>query len=361
MITVFAAGLLLMAPVAGSARAEQLKQGAPPVEQQLASEGEFAISLGSALELTTTGDEVEAETALGNLGVAPRNGWIAEYPVTPDIVLELRNSVAAASDAGRLALGRNDALQRFDEVTDGFGLAVRPYTADTAYEPSAASCATYPNTAEVLESYTADGTPVVTYYCPPPDYYGLYTWVPSPFWWSDLWFPGFFILRDFNRVVHHHNRVVVIRNHFNDDRHHRAYRIDPADRYRGKTFGGIGAPRSKDRITTGVPREQRTIFNAPRTGRPADGGTVSNPSRGSERTAPVMRQERVSPPSGGGAVIRSDGGERGSSRSGGGEGIRSGGGGGGGGGRPSGGGGGGGRSYGGGGGGGRSFEGGRGR
>ena len=298
-IALFAAGLLLLTPAAAFTQQERLIQGAPPVEQPLVSEGEFALSLEAALGFNSTGDVVEAETTLGNLGIAPRNGWIDEYPVTPDIIIELKGGLMTAINAGTLELGMDEALQRFDDVVAGFGLLIRPYTPGSAYNPSMDSCATYPNPAMVQNSYTAAGTPIVTYYCPPPDYYAMYAWVPCPFWWSDLWFPGFFILRDFHKVVHVHDKVVVIRNHFNDQQHPRAYRIDPAERFKGKTFSGIGVPRSKNFISTGVPREERVIFNGQRAGRPTGAGTATGPFPSGKGSAPVVHQERTSPSYGG--------------------------------------------------------------
>src|SRR6266568_8259435 len=153
--------LLLMMPAILPAQPEQVRTGAPPVGQPLVTEGAFAVTLGSALAATTTNDEIEAESQLGELGIAPRNGWIADYPVTPDIIVEMRNAVIAAADAGRLSMGKDEALKRLNDVTGGFGLAVRPYTAGTPYEPSPASCANYPNPAIIRNSYDAEGAPVV--------------------------------------------------------------------------------------------------------------------------------------------------------------------------------------------------------
>ncbi len=61
-----------------------------------------------------------------------------------------------------------------------------------------------------------------------------------------------------------HNRVKFVSNHFNDVKSNRVFRVDPRVRYNGKTFAGIGAPRSKNFISTGVPRSDRDVFNAPR-------------------------------------------------------------------------------------------------
>ncbi len=290
--------LLLMMPALLLAQSELARPGAPPVGQPLVTEGVFAVNLGSALGVTTTNDEVEAESQLGELGIAPRNGWIADYPVTPDIIVELQNAVSDAVDVGRLSMGKDEALKKLNDTTVGFGLAVRPYTAGTPYEPSA-SCANYPNPAIIRNSYDAEGAPVVTYYCPPSDYYNLYVWVPAPFWWSDLWFPGFFILNDFHRVVRLHKNVVVVTNHFNEVRTHRAFRVDPVARFRGRTFAGIGVSRPKDFIPTGVPRSERTIFNGQRPSK-RSGESITPPERGSERIREAPRGgERISPPAGG--------------------------------------------------------------
>lgn len=257
--------LAMVLPLLCAAGGDELKPGAPPIDQPLVSEGVFAVQLGAALGITSTDNEVEAESLLGDLGIAPQNGWIADYPVTPDIVMELQDAVTAAADEGRLPMGSVEAANRFDTVVASFGLAVRPFTPDTPYEPTAATCETYPNPRSIQTVYAGEGPPVVTYYCPPPDYYYLYSWVPSPFWWSDLWFPGFFILNDFHKVSHRHRKVEVITNHFNEPGTHRALRIDPVKRFSGKTYGGIGVPRSRPVIPSGVSRGERRIFNAPHT------------------------------------------------------------------------------------------------
>jgi hypothetical protein len=288
------AALLLLAPGLPLAQATETKPGSPPVAQPLISEGEFALTLASGLSLPSNDDEVAAESALGDLGIAPRNGWIADYPVTPDIVAELQDSVGSAADAGKLPIGKTEALKQLNAAAAEFGLTVRPYATGTTYEPSPSSCENYPNPNVIYHSYSTEGPPIVTYYCPPPDYYNLYGWVPYPFWWGELWFPGFFILHDFHRVVHHHHKVVVLTNHFNESRSHRAFRIDPVERFRGKTFAGIGVSHPKAFIQTGVPRSERTLFNGPRASR--------SPARvpAGQRSAPAPRSgERMAPSPGG--------------------------------------------------------------
>jgi hypothetical protein len=85
------------------------------------------------------------------------------------------------------------------------------------------------------------------------------------------------------------------------------------DRFKGRTFGGIGISRPKDFISTGVPRGERVIFNGPHTGGAPRGSSVTMPSRGSEAVTPSQRdggrlvpssrggEERSNPRSGGGS------------------------------------------------------------
>ena len=132
MIMLFAAGLLLLAPTAGSTQPADLTSGAPPVVQPLISEGDFAITLGTALGvITTDDDQIEAETKLGDLQIAPRNGWISDYPVTPDIIAELQKSVGNAADAERHA--RRDARDARCDARDA-------WCRNAWRRPAAASC-----------------------------------------------------------------------------------------------------------------------------------------------------------------------------------------------------------------------------
>ncbi len=301
-VAVFVASLiLLLIPLTIHAQTEQANPTPPPVEQPLIREGDFAVRLVSALGLGTTEDEVEAENLLGGVGIAPRNGWIADYPVTPDIVGELQKSVGDAADGKKISLGRDEALKRLDNVNTELSLDVRPYTGTTASEPTAEEAEGYPNPTEINNYYYEEGPPIVTYYAPPPDYYYLYSWVPCPFWWFDFWFPGFFVLRDFHRPFFFHNRVVFFSNHFNDVRAHRVYRIDPVARFNGRTFAGIGAPHTRGFISTGVPRSAERIFNGPHT-RGMPGGRAFTPtSRGGRTFTPSTRGGRTytAPPRGG--------------------------------------------------------------
>lgn len=261
--------LIIMLPAVALSESETVKANPPPISQPIVSEGMLAVGLATSLGLDSTNEVIIAESSLGDSAIAPVNGWIADYPVTPDIIAEVRQALITAVDDGKLSISKDEALKRYSETTASLGLTVRPYTGVQAGATKPVSCDNYPNPVMVGTVYSSEGPPVVTYYCPPPDYYDLYAWVPYPFWWSDFWFPGFFILRDFHRHVRIHDRFVVITNHFNDVRRHRVFRIDPGDRLHGRSYAGIGARPLRGFISTGVPRSTHTIFNAPRGAAPA--------------------------------------------------------------------------------------------
>lgn len=334
---VFIIGLMmLLIPAMAQAQSEQYQAGPPPIGQQLVREGDFAVRLQSALGVGSAEDEVEAESLLAEFGVMPRNGWIADYPVTPDIIGELYQAVSDAVDAGKLPLGKDEALKRLGDVVAEFGLGVTPYTAAKPAEGKAPDSGSYPAPTTINNYYYAQGPPVVTYYAPPPDFYYMYAWVPFPFWSAGFWFPGFFILHDFHRTVIVKQRVVFVSNHFNDVRGHRVFRIDPVKRFRGRTFAGIGVTRTQEFIPTGIPRSDRQIFNDRRTrippgsrimtAPPRRGGGVVAPTsperrtitprpRGEQTITPPSRgEQRIIPPSrsgrGGGKRSGEDGGVR---------------------------------------------------
>lgn len=229
--------MILVMPSFAPAEVAESHSGPPPVEQPLVREGEFAVKLATALGVGAAADEAAAESRLADLGITPRSGWIADYPVTPDISGELRNAVAAAADAGTLALDRDVALRIFDDVLAGLGLPLVPYAGETAYDSLPPADETYFQDPGVVDSYyDMVGPPVVTYYTPPPAYYSLYSWVPYPFWTSGFLFPGFFVLHDFHRTVFVHHREVFVTNHFRDKKTHRIHRVDPVARFKGESF-----------------------------------------------------------------------------------------------------------------------------
>ncbi|HMK50333.1 MAG TPA: hypothetical protein VK435_09790 [Thermodesulfovibrionales bacterium] len=271
-----AALIILLIPALAFAQAQPSASQAPPIEQPLVREGDFAVELVRELGLGTTSDESEAETILGSVGISPRNGWIADYPVTPDITGEIQQSVSDAADSHKLPLSRDEALKRFQNVKATLDLEIRGYQPGETHELNPGT--EYPETTVINNYYYEQGPPVVTYYAPPPDYYYLYSWVPYPFWWFDFWFPGFFILNDFHRSVHFHHRTEFISNHFNDFSHHRVHRIDPVDRFHGRTFAGIGAPKTGRFLSLGVRNAPTSVFNRNRINPPATGRTFRTPA-----------------------------------------------------------------------------------
>ncbi len=98
----------------------------PPVEQPLVPEGVFASELVKVLKMGASQDEAQAESMLSAVGIEPKNGWIAGYPVTPPILGEIEKGVAAAADAGKLGMGKGEALKAVGDLKAQFGLNVTP-------------------------------------------------------------------------------------------------------------------------------------------------------------------------------------------------------------------------------------------
>jgi len=69
-----------------------------PIAQTLVREGDFADSLSQVLLGRNSTNEMEAENNLASTGIAPLNGWISDYPVTPTILGELEDRIGAAAD-----------------------------------------------------------------------------------------------------------------------------------------------------------------------------------------------------------------------------------------------------------------------
>src|SRR6266568_6457673 len=166
-LRVFSLCLLLLAiPMMTHAQAEPAKPATPPIAQKLVREGDFAVKLQSALGLGTAEDEVAAESRLGKAGIAPRNGWIADYPMTPDVVIEVRKAVSASADANRLSMNKDEALRKFKEVTAREEMAIKAYTGGNNTEAIPAGTEN-PDPAVINNYYVTEGPPVVTYYEPP--------------------------------------------------------------------------------------------------------------------------------------------------------------------------------------------------
>lgn len=73
---------------------------APP----LVREGDFAVKLAEAPGFGAIADEDDAGQPHAGIGWSPRNGWMADYPVTPVMLAELREAVMASSESGRLSI-----------------------------------------------------------------------------------------------------------------------------------------------------------------------------------------------------------------------------------------------------------------
>ncbi len=199
-LSILTAASLLLYPFAtfGTDYGSQTSQTqqAPPVAQTLVREGDFAIELAYELDLGNTENEAVAEDRLAKAGVAPSNGWISDYPVTPEIIAQLKASIIEAADSGTLSMNPKEATQGLYSLAEQHSLPVPAGSGSSEYSP-----ATPPNPTVVNNYYDTEGPPVVSYYPPPPDYLYLYDWVPFPVVWFGFWFPGFFICHNFTTVV----------------------------------------------------------------------------------------------------------------------------------------------------------------
>jgi hypothetical protein len=261
-------------------------QAPPPIAQTLIREGDLAVKLTEALKIGQAKSEAEAEDMLTSAGIAPKNGWIADYPVTPDVIGELQSAIGGAADSGRLAMNKDQAIKALQDLTAQQGLPVRADTEGQqagAEPPAEALPGDYGEYSrpEVINNYYYDqGPPIVTYYPPPWDYYYLYAWVPYPFWYSGFWFPGFFCLRDFHRVVFVNRRAVILSNHIIDPKTRGIASIDPAAR-RTKNLPHPAANVSSTRglTSTGARRGAASIFERSQ-GRTKVGNSTSSGARG---------------------------------------------------------------------------------
>jgi len=283
LLIAIAACLLLWQPH-GAVNAQQTSEQKPPIEQVLVREGDYAVDLVEALNLGVARNETEAESTLTALGIAPRNGWIADYPMTPDITLEVENAAGMAASSGKLKMGEGAAEQAVERLSAKLGFPVTAagsvqsqnwstqndgayaepidysnpssysepiaYSNPAAYPDSIAysNPAVYPDPTVINNYYYETGPPVVTYYTPPWDYSYLYSWVPFPFWCGGFFYGGYYMLNDFDRrvTVHRHfNRDNVyvnrfmnkeVTNHIAGNRPGRFARVDPIARSTGNSW-----------------------------------------------------------------------------------------------------------------------------
>ena len=244
----------------------------PSVEQTLVPESVFAMQLAEALKLGPVPDEAKAEELLSGLGIEPKNGWIAEYPVTPEVLGDIETGIVMASDQGKIAFTKDQALKLFSEVKVRLGFDVKSVSnppAGLIKKPGKTTVYSYtdshgaahftddldsipeanrktmkivsqtalnglsggsgsgtsqapapPYTAKpklkpevIHQQYEEQGPPVVTYYEPPESYTYLYVWVPYPFWSTGFYYPGYFMSKDFHRRVHVNRRPYYVSHH----------------------------------------------------------------------------------------------------------------------------------------------------
>jgi len=262
----FAAGLILMVVTGGAYGQPSYGQAAlPPIAAPLIREGELAMKLLPGLGLGLAPDEFTAESRLGDAGIMPRNGWMADYPVTPDIIGELRRAVSDAADAGLLSMSRDQALGQMDYVAAGLNTSTPPYGSEGAYSGAPPDAQYYPDAAAMSNYYYTEGPPVYTYFVPPDDYYNLYSYVPYPFWSSGFYFPGYFILRDFHRTIRVHGRPYYCSNHFRDRGSQRVAVVDPVARLGQAGASSVGVPYAGTKPASSLPRTGRAGISRPHT------------------------------------------------------------------------------------------------
>ncbi len=170
--------LLLMIPSIIMAQTEQKNAEPPPIEQIFVRQGELALRLVSALAVGNATGEAEAVSLLTEAGIKPKKGWMTDYPVTPAIADELRSTVAAAVDNGKIPMDKEKALEEFDDILMGLGIPVTPFAGVPSNENGSADVENNVEPIVVYTYYYNEGPPDITYYPPPPNYANLYAWVP---------------------------------------------------------------------------------------------------------------------------------------------------------------------------------------
>lgn len=282
-LAMFFLGLLLFVPLSALA-VEKGADKAPPIEQTLVREGDFAVRLADTLSIVKTDNEADAERALATAGISPKNGWISDFPVTPDVLAEIKSSVLDAAESGRIKIDKKTAEEKFAALSKDLEL---PITADTGASDRAKGYVTgeeYGTPAEYQEDQTAvndyyydEGPPVITYYAPPPDYAYLYAWDPYPFWWGGYWFPGYYVLHDFTIIVYHdHDGYYHHRHH--DRWHKRGDRVAERTGSVTKLISNRVVDRNTNKLATidPVTRNTRTVDDISRSGRSLNSTRFTN-------------------------------------------------------------------------------------
>ena len=233
LITILTMFSLLFVPLVVYAESGKQASNPPPVAPALVREGDFASKLAGALNMGAPKNETEAESMLTGAGIAPRNGWISDYPMTPDVILEVQKATGDAADGKRLALGKEEALKAFRTTALELEIPMIAEGPSGYAEGPPPTAPQYTDSSVVDNYYYDEGPPVYSYYPPPWDYSYLYAWVPYPFYWTGFFFPGFFILNDFDRCFFVHGRFFTVSNHFFDHDHHRFSTVNAVNRWRG--------------------------------------------------------------------------------------------------------------------------------
>jgi hypothetical protein len=233
---------LLLYPFAGFAQdygSQTSKQQAPPVAQTLVREGDFAIKLAAELKLGNPANEAAAEDMLARAGVSPLNGWLSDYPITPEIIGQIGDSITAAGSAGMLPMSAGEATKGLYSLASEMNLPTpagqSAGTTVAGTTPSGAAPEENANPTVVNNYYYDEGPPIISYYPPPADYVYLYDWVPYPAFWFGFWFPGFYICHNFTHTVFVTNvgfvtRTGVVSNRIIDPATRTVTAIDPVVR-----------------------------------------------------------------------------------------------------------------------------------
>jgi|GEM_PF-3378443 len=209
LLGVLLAAVMLLFPYVAYAEYETQARQASPIHPTLVHEGEFAIPLVEALEMGVVESEEEAVHRLIDADIEPTNGWIADYPMTPQIVGELATAIAAAAESNKMEMSREAALEAFNILVLEFGLSIPgdlgPEYADGSPVIDSPKC----EYEAIKHYYDEYGPPVLTYCRPPYRYDSMYRWVPYDSWWYGYRYPGYYFLHSFHytiRIGHHRHR-----------------------------------------------------------------------------------------------------------------------------------------------------------
>jgi len=244
-------------------------QGVPPVAQALVREGYFSVKLAAILEIGSPTNEAEAEDMLAKAGIAPLNGWISDYPMTPEIVGQLQDSIAKAAAEGKLSMNSEEASRGLYSLATQMTLPT-PAGEETT-TPEGNKAPTGQSDFQTINDYYYDqGPPIITYY-PPPAYYGyLYDWVPYPVFWFGFWFPGYYVCNSFTRVVWVNSRPFIVSNNVIDHNGRRVAVVDPVARTNTGAVRPVTTLRTEDGRTFRNLTDLRNgvSLTGPNTGRP---------------------------------------------------------------------------------------------